>query len=380
MTAPPPAPEPLESTDWSPPDHWTRYRVIDAHTAGEPLRVITGGYPGLDGGTILEMRRDARDRHDAARRALMLEPRGHADMYGCVLTRPVTDDGDVGVLFLHNEGYSTMCGHGIIGLVKVGLDCGLLQLRPGQDVLRIDSPAGRVTARPTLTAGGVTDVSFENVPSFLLERGCTVEVTGLGSVTYDLAYGGAFYAYVEAGSVGLEVEPSQVERLIAVGMDIKRAVMASHPFAHPEGDADLNFLYGVIFTQPGTDGAHLRNVCIFADGEVDRSPTGTGVSGRAAIEHASGRMAVGEELVIESLIGTRFKVRVARETRAGAHEAIVPEVTGRAFITGINELLIEPGDPLAGGVLLRGGSAVQLPPAAEGTASARADSAPHPSQ
>lgn len=345
-------PGPIE---WRPPAHWTRFRVIDAHTAGEPLRVITGDYPELRGETILEMRRDALERHDLVRRALMLEPRGHADMYGCVLTRPVTEDGDVGVLFLHNEGYSTMCGHGIIGLVKVGLDCGLLGLRSGEEVLRIDSPAGRITARPTLTADGVGEVSFENVSSFLLESACTVDVAGLGEVTYDLAYGGAFYAYVDAASVGLEVAPSQVDRLIAVGMDIKRAVMATHPFAHPEGNADLNFLYGVIFTQPASDGAHLRNVCIFADGEVDRSPTGTGVSGRAAIEHACGRLETGEELVIESVIGTRFSVRVARETRAGDLAAIVPEVTGRAYITGVNELLIDPGDPLAGGVLLRGG-------------------------
>ena len=345
-------PAPIE---WNPPAGWTRFRVIDAHTAGEPLRVITGDYPELEGSTILEMRRDARDHHDVVRRALMLEPRGHADMYGCVLTRPVTEDGDVGVLFLHNEGYSTMCGHGIIGLVKVGLDCGLLQLPPGQDVLRIDSPAGRITARPAITADGVGDVSFENVPSFVLGRACSVNVQGLGPVTYDLAYGGAFYAYVDAASIGLEVEPSQVDRLISVGMDIKRAVMASHTFAHPEGDEDLNFLYGVIFTQPADGGAHLRNVCIFADGEVDRSPTGTGVSGRAAIEHASGRLAIGEPLSIARLLGTRVSVRVARETRAGDLEAIVPEVTGRAYITGVNELVIEPHDPLAGGVFLRGG-------------------------
>lgn len=348
----PPAP-----VQWTPPPDWPRFRVIDAHTAGEPLRVITSDYPDLRGSTILELRRDASERHDAVRRALMLEPRGHADMYGCVLTRPVTSDGDVGVLFLHNEGYSTMCGHGIIGLVKVGLDCGLLTLPQGRDALRIDSPAGRILARPTFSEGRVEEVSFENVPSFLLERDCAVEVVGLGEVTYDLAYGGAFYAYVDAPTLGLDLNPAQVERLITVGMQIKRAVMAAHPMVHPDGHADLNFLYGVIFTQPGQNGADLRNVCIFADGEVDRSPTGTGVSGRAAIEHARGRLGVGGSMTIESIIGTRFTVRVARATTAGEVAGIVPEVTGRAFITGVQELLIEPGDPLADGVLLRGGRA-----------------------
>ena len=347
MSAPGPA-------RWSPPEGWPRYRVIDAHTAGEPLRVITGDFPALEGSTILELRRDARERHDAVRRALMLEPRGHADMYGAVLTPPVTEDGDVGVLFLHNEGYSTMCGHGIIGLVKVGLDCGLLELPEGRDEVRIDSPAGRVTARPTVVDGRVREVAFENVPSFVLAPDQRVDVPGLGEVRYDLAYGGAFYAYVDAESVGVRVEPAQLDRLVDVGMRIKRAVMASRDIVHPEGDADLNFLYGTILTQPGEDGADLRNVCVFADGEVDRSPTGTGVSGRAAIEHARGRLAPGEGLVIESVIGTRFQVRVLRETAVGGAPAMVPEVTGRAFITGVNELVLEPGDPLEGGVLLRG--------------------------
>lgn len=339
---------------WAPPAHWPRFRVIDAHTAGEPLRVITGDFPALRGDTILERRRDARDHHDHVRRALMLEPRGHADMYGAVLTPPATDDGDVGVLFLHNEGYSTMCGHGIIGLVKVGLDCGLLDVPDGRSEVRIDSPAGRITARPTLEGERVGEVAFENVPSFVLAPEQQVDVPGVGMVTYDLAYGGAFYAYVDAASVGLRVEPAAVDRLVDVGMRIKRAVMEAAPIRHPEGAADLNFLYGTVFTEPGRDGADLRNVCIFADGEVDRSPTGTGVSGRAAIEHARGRLGDGEALVVESVIGTRFRVRPLRRATVGGLPAIVPEVTGRAYITGVNDLVLEPGDPLEGGVLLRG--------------------------
>jgi proline racemase len=338
---------------WDPPAHWRRLTVIDAHTAGEPLRVITGGYPELDGDTMLEKRRCALERHDDLRRALMLEPRGHADMYGCVLTPPVTEDGDVGVLFLHNEGYSTMCGHGIIGLVKVGIDCGLLDVSGDAPVVRIDTPAGRVTATAHLREGRVHEVSFLNVPSFLLERDLVVEVPGLGPVTCDIAYGGAFYAYVDAAALGLVVEPAQLSRLIEVGMDIKRAVMAIYEPAHPSGDGDLNFLYGTILSQPGTDGARSRNVCIFADGEVDRSPTGTGVSGRAALLHARGELATGERITIESLIGTRFDVSPVRETGVGDLSAVVPEVIGAAYITGRAEFVIDPDDPLGDGVLLR---------------------------
>ena len=338
---------------WTPPEDWPRWTVIDAHTAGEPLRVLTGGYPELAGATILEKRRTARQEHDHIRRALMLEPRGHADMYGCVLTSPVTDDGDVGVLFLHNEGYSTMCGHGIIGLVKVGIDCGLIDVTGDAPTVRIDSPAGRVTATAHIVDGRVGDVSFENVPSFLLERDLVVEVEGLGPVSCDVGYGGAFYAYVDAASVGLRVEPRRHDELIDVGMRIKRAVMASYEIVHPDGDADLNFLYGTILSQPGTGGAFARNVCVFADGEVDRSPTGTGVSGRAALLHARGELATGATITIESLIGTRFDVRAKSETTVGALPAIVPEVTGAAYITGRAEFVIEPGDPLANGVLLR---------------------------
>lgn len=336
---------------WEPPDDWLRITTIDAHTAGEPLRVVTGGYPDLPGATMLAKRRAARGHHDALRRALMLEPRGHADMYGCILTPPVTDDGDVGVLFMHNEGYSTMCGHGIIGLVTVGLECGLLATKG--PVVRIDTPAGRVTATADMEGGCVRSVAFENVPAFLLERDVALDVPGVGAVTCDLAYGGAFYAYVDATALGIEVVPANHARLVDVGMRIKRAVMDAKVIAHPDGDADLGFLYGTILSQPGTEGAFSRNVCIFAEGEVDRSPTGTGVSGRAAVLHARGELALGERITIESLIGTRFDVRAVRATLVGDLPAIVPEVTGTAHITGRHEFFVDPDDPLRDGFLLR---------------------------
>ncbi len=339
-------------TSWQPPAHWPRITTIDAHTAGEPLRIITSGFPDLPGDTMLAKRQYAREHCDHLRRALMWEPRGHADMYGCILTPPVTPDGDVGVLFLHNEGFSTMCGHGIIGLVKVGIEAGLLTAK--ENIVKLDTPAGRVTATAHMREGKVERVSFRNVPSFVLARDLTVEVEGLGTVTFDLAFGGAFYAYVDADSLGLELTPPHHSQLIDVGMRIKRAVMAGYPVVHPEGDADLNFLYGTIFVKVlHAPGVHSRNVCIFAEGEVDRSPTGTGVSGRVAIHQARGELAVGETITIESILGTTFTGRVVETTTLGGLPAVIPEVSGTAHITGRHEFLIDPDDPLREGFLLR---------------------------
>jgi trans-L-3-hydroxyproline dehydratase len=345
------------------PAHWGRLQTIDAHTAGEPLRVVTGGWPDIPGETILAKRQFARANHDSLRRALMWEPRGHADMYGCILTEPVTPDGDVGVLFLHNEGYSTMCGHGIIGLVKVGLDCGLLDVdaldadSAGRPILKMDTPAGRVTAYAHLDDTGdsprVGRVSFHNVPSFVLEPDLRIEVAGFGRVRCDIAFGGAFYAYVEARDMGLSVEPEAYANLIDAGRRVKRAVAEQYEIVHPQGDPDLNFLYGTIFVQAGSGDVHSRNVCVFAEGEVDRSPTGTGVSGRAAIHHHRGELAAGETITIESIIGSTFDAAVASETEVGGLPAVVPEVTGTAHVTGRHEFLIDPDDPLREGFFLR---------------------------
>lgn len=332
---------------WTPP---TRITTIDAHAAGEPLRVITSGLPPIPGDTILAKRRYARDHLDHLRRALMFEPRGHADMYGCILTEPVTSDGDLGVLFIHNEGYSTMCGHGVIALVTVLLETAMLSPR---DVIRLDTPAGRVTARANFDGQRVRSVAFENVPSFAYKLDQSVDVPGIGEIRYDVGFGGAFYAYCKAEDLGVRIIPEEFRKLIEVGMSVKRAVMNSLEITHPFED-DLGFLYGTIIdSAPLTEGAHSRNVCIFAEGEVDRSPTGTGVSGRVALEHAKGMLAVNESFVIESLIGTRFTGRVVRETTFGEYSAVVPEVEGSAYITGRHEFVIDPHDPLQQGFLLR---------------------------
>jgi len=335
---------------WQPPDDWRRVSVIDAHAAGEPLRVITSGIDRVPGDTIVAKRKWAQVHLDGLRRGLMFEPRGHADMYGAIVTEPVTPDGDLGVLFMHNEGWSTMCGHGIIALVTVAIETGMMSSR---DIIRIDAPAGRITARAKRDGARVTSVAFENVPSFVLALDETVEVPGLGRIRYDLAFGGAFYAYVDVAQVGLGLDATGYRGIIDAGWRIKKAVMAARPVSHPF-EPELSFLYGTILGGPARDpGANARNVCVFADGEVDRSPTGTGVSGRVAIEHARARLAQNEPFVVESILGTRFTGRVIRETTFGPHRAVIPEVEGSAHISGHGELWFDPRDPLREGFILR---------------------------
>jgi trans-L-3-hydroxyproline dehydratase len=343
----------MKISEWSPPDHWQRIETIDAHTEGEPFRVITRGFPEPSGDTMLARRRYAKKHLDHLRTALMWEPRGHADMYGCIVTPPVSADADLGVLFIHNEGYSTMCGHGIIGITTVALETGMLPTTQPETTVRIDTPAGLVTAHARINEGRVASVYFHNVPSFVIALDEQVEVPGLGRIRYDLAFGGAFYAYVEAADAGLSCTSADFRSLIEAGMAIKRAVMASHPVIHPF-EEDLSFLYGTIFVGAAVSAnGHSRNVCVFAEGEVDRSPTGTGVSGRLAIHHARGEIGIDEPIVIESIIGSSFKGRVVAATTFGPYSAIIPEVEGSAYITGRHEFILDPNDPLRDGFMLR---------------------------
>lgn len=312
---------------------------------------------------MLEKRSYAIQHLDELRRALLWEPRGHADMYGCVLTEPVSSDSHLGVLFLHNEGFSTMCGHGIIGLVTVAIETGIIKKlervkekegKEGRKVsLKIDTPAGQVKATAEMANGRVKSVSFLNVPSFVYVKGREVEVEGIGRVRYDVAFGGAFYVFVDAEELGVRLVPEEFRRLIELGSRIKRAVATTLPVHHPF-ERELGFLYGTIIVgKPADSRHHSRNVCVFADGEVDRSPTGTGVSARAALHFARGELAIGDSFTVESIIGTCFRGRLAKRTRFGPYEAVIPEVTGTAYITGRHEFLIAPDDPLRGGFLLR---------------------------
>ncbi len=333
--------------NWQPPAQWSKITTIEMHTGGEPLRVFVSGLPPIEGTTVLEKRSYFREHYDYIRTGTMWEPRGHADMYGAVVTYSV--DADLDVFVMHNEGYSTMCGHAIIALTKLAIETGLVQ----KDRLTINVPAGRIEAVARIENGNVIEASFRNVPSFVYLRDQIVNVPDLGVVPFDIAYGGAFYAFVDAAVLDLKLTPLYLTKLIDYGRRIKVAVTKDFPIKHPFED-DLSFLYGTIFTGPAIESSHYsRNVCIFADGEVDRSATGSGVSARAALHHAKGELGLNEKITIESIVGSTMTVQVVELTKFGEFDAVVPEVSGTASITGRSEFYFDPDDPFREGFILR---------------------------
>ncbi len=290
---------------------------------------------------------------DRWRQMLMYEPRGHADMYGCLLVPPNDSGADFGILFMHNEGYSTMCGHAVIAIARLSVEMGWVKPREPVTTVTIDAPCGRLTAFVGLRAGKAGEVWFHGVPAFVVALDQWVEVPGWGRVGYDLAYGGAFYAYVDAQALELDLSGRDYFRLIEAGRAIKKTIASDTRISHPF-ESDLSFLYGTIFIGQPHDSRHdSRNVCIFADGEVDRSPTGSGVSGRMAIHYARGEIQIGEEMAIESIVGSVFWGSVVRAERFGPFPAVIPQVKGTAYITGRHEFIIDPSDPLREGFLLR---------------------------
>ena len=333
--------------NWQPPPHWTRITTVDMHTGGEPLRIVVDGLPPIEGNSVLEKRRYFREHYDHIRTGLMWEPRGHADMYGAVLLP--SSDADFDVFFLHNEGYSTMCGHAILALTKFVLETGLTE----KSQLTFNVPAGEIHATASIENREVREASFLNVPSYLYLSEQQVEVPNIGLIKFDVAYGGAFYAFVQATDVGLTLAPEHVGKIIEFGRRIKNAVMRNFEIKHPF-ENDLSFLYGTIFTGPARQvDHHSRNVCIFADGELDRSATGSGVSARAALHYAKGELSLNEPIVIESILGSTMTVEVTEITRFGPYEAVIPRVKGTASFTGRSEFYFDPNDPFRKGFFFR---------------------------
>lgn len=328
--------------------------VVDMHTGGEPLRIVTSGYPELPQGTILEKRAYVRRHLDHLRKALVFEPRGHADQYGALLVETDLPEADLAVLFMHNEGYSTMCGHAIIALGRYAVDQGMVAVQGDSARVNIECPCGLVRAEVSVSHGKPADVTFESVPSFLFARDCRLELDGWGPITFDIAYGGAFYALADAAQFGLDLHCDPVASLVHAADKLTGAAKRAFPLAHPDA-ADLAFLYGTILTD-GLDRWSenpTRNICVFADRQVDRSPTGSGVTARLAAMQARGQIQPEQVRMFESVIGTRFAGSVASITSAGAHQAITARVSGRAHYTGRSEFIIEADDPLAEGFLIR---------------------------
>lgn len=327
--------------------------TTEMHTGGEPVRIVTSGYPPIPGATILAKRRHAREHLDHLRRLLMFEPRGHADMYGALLVEPDHPEADLAVLFLHGEGYSTMCGHAVVALGRWAVDQGLVPMAEPETIVKIQCPCGLVRTKVAVEKGRAGAVRFESVPAFAfaLERG--VDVPGTGPVTIDIGYGGAFYAILPAEHLGLDVRRSCVRDLTDAASRVTQAVKGQVPIDHPD-EPDLAYLYGTILTDGG-DGAERpsANICVFAEREVDRSPTGSGVTARIAVQHARGQIGLGVERRFESVTGAVFTGLALREARAGKFKSVIVEVGGRAYYTGRSSFTLEPDDPLGAGFLLR---------------------------
>ena len=326
--------------------------ALDYHTEGEPMRIVTGGVPTLPGRTMLERSGHFAAQHDDLRRLVLYEPRGHAAMCAALLVPPSDPEAHAGIVFVEPLGVVHMCGHGAIAIATMLVETGAVPMRAPETAVVLDTAAGRVTARVHVEGDRVVGATIRNVPSYSALLDAKVTVPGLGPVAFDLAYGGHFYALVEAAAVGLGLEPAQAARIVEAGERIRSAIEAEVPLVHPEGEQSKGLLYVQFYGPPRDPRADLRNAVVVAPAGLDRSPCGTGTSARLANLWARGAIAPGREFVHESIIGTHFEARVAGTTRVGAYEAVIPEITGRAYLSGINQLVLRPDDPFPAGFLI----------------------------
>jgi proline racemase len=325
--------------------------AVDSHTEGMPTRVITGGVGPIPGATMAERRLHFLAHMDELRLLLMREPRGHGAMSGAILQPPARPDADWGVVFIEVSGCLPMCGHGAIGVCTVLVETGMVAVTEPETVVRLDTPAGLVEARVAVQDGRARSVTLRNVPAFLHERDASVDVPGIGEVAYDLAFGGNFYAILPAAAIGLTVGPGHAGELIEAGLSIMAAINAADEPVHP-ADAGIRGCHHVILHAPGADGADGRAATAIHPGWLDRSPCGTGTSARMAQLFARGELALGAPWVHESVIGTRFTGRLVGEAEVGGRPAVIPEITGRAWVTGMGQYLLDPEDPFPAGFAL----------------------------
>lgn len=324
------------------------FHAVDSHTEGMPTRVVVGGVGTIPGDTMFDRRRYFMAHLDGIRKALMYEPRGHSAMSGAILQPPSRPDADWGVVFIEVSGCLPMCGHGTMGVATVLVETGMVEVTEPVTRVRLDTPAGLVVAEVTVRDGAAESVSLVNVPAFTTGLDQTVTVDGIGQVSYDMAYGGNFYALVPAASVGLDPVPANADELIARGLAIADAINASAEPVHPL-DAAIRGCKHVVFHAPGHNGANARNATAIHPGWLDRSPCGTGTSARMAALHARGELALGQEFVNESIIGSRFTGRLVEEVALGATPGVIPEVSGRAWVTAMGQYLLDPTDPFPAG-------------------------------
>jgi proline racemase len=326
--------------------------AIDSHTAGEPTRIILSGLPPIKGDNMAQKWAYVHANMDHLRRALMHEPRGHRDMFGAIVTAPCHPDADWGLMFMDGGGHLTMCGHGTIGTAIALVQMGIAQAKEPETVIVFDTPAGLVRAHVCVENGKAVQAWIQNVPAFLYKADLPVEVAGLGRVIVDIAFGGNFFVLASAEELGVAVEPGNLKQLVALGLRIRDAVNEQVPVQHPV-ETHINKVELVEFTAPPSNPrAHARNVVVFGQGSVDRSPCGTGTCARMATLHAKGELRVGAPFVHESIIGSLFDCQLLEEVRVGSIKAVVPRVGSSAYITGIQQFVIDPDDPLKHGFFI----------------------------
>lgn len=342
--------------EWVAPSYGLKIETIDAHAAGQPLRLILSGLPPLRGRNLLERWRYARQHFDHIRRALIFEPRGHAEMYGCILTPPQRSDSHFGALFVHRGGFSPMCGHGVIALTTILLESGIVDMKAPETRIKIDTPAGLVRCYGHIEDDRVRKVFFENVPSFAVAENEEIDVPEFGAkVKFDVAYGGAFFAFVDAASIGLDCVPENAARIQQAGTAILRAINERLTFKHPV-EEDLGFLYGIVFTDKPvrrrTGMADTRQVTVFSEGCVDRSPTGMAICARLALMAERGQSRQGQQLTVEGILGHAFTGRIVAQVEDHGTPACIVEIEGRAWVTGRHTFFLDSEDPCLEGFLL----------------------------
>ncbi|AYY13592.1 proline racemase [Actinobacteria bacterium YIM 96077] len=326
----------------------TLYSAVDSHTEGMPTRVVTGGVGALPGTTMNERRLHVIEHLDHVRRLLMNEPRGHAAMSGAILQPPIRPEADWGVVYIEVSGCLPMCGHGTIGVATVLVETGMVQVTEPITTIRLDTPAGLVVAEVAVSDGHADSVTIENVPSYTERLDETIDVPGIGAVPYSLAFGGNFYAMVELDQVGLPFDRSRQRDIAETGLAIMRAINEQAPPKHPE-IAGVDHCHHVEFIAPGSTAEHSRHAMAIHPGWFDRSPCGTGTSARMAELWSRGELPLERDFVNESFIGSRFVGRLVAETAVADRPAVVPTITGRAWITGTAQYMLDPSDPFPAG-------------------------------
>ena len=324
------------------------FTAVDSHTEGMPTRVVTGGVGVIPGSTMNEKRLYFMEHLDDIRLLLMNEPRGHSAMSGAILQAPTRPDADWGVVYIEVSGCLPMCGHGTIGVATVLVETGMVEVTEPVTTIRLDTPAGLVIARVAVTDGHADSVTIENVPSYTVRLDATVEVPEYGTIPYSLAFGGNFYAMVDLDAVGVEFDRANQEEILSAGLAIMNAINETDPPKHPEIDG-VDHCHHVEFIAPGSDAKHSRHAMAIYPGWFDRSPCGTGTSARMAELYARGELALNEDFLNESFIGSCFTGRLIKETTVAGIPAVIPTITGRAWITGIGQYLLDPSDPFPTG-------------------------------